>query len=67
MNQMYSKHARTFAHTALEEAIVSLSVATQALENTDNAQPWSQERLNHAHAQDLLKRAQRQLDNLSSK
>lgn len=67
MNQISSKYTITSAHTALEDAIASLSIATQRLENTPNPQPWSRERLNHAHAQDLLKHTQQRVDNLYSK
>lgn len=67
MTQISSKSSRAFAHTALQDARTSLSAATQALKNMANPQPWSRERLNHAHAQDLLKHAQRQVAHLYSK
>ena len=67
MTQIPGKYAITSAHAALEEALTSLQIATLALENTPNPQPWSRERLNHAHAQDLLKHTQQRVDNLYSK
>lgn len=64
MNQMTRKSEVSHAQTALEDALTALAVATRALEDHPNPEPWSRERLDHAHAQDLLRHAQRRVDHL---
>ena len=64
MNKIIRKSEASHTRIALEDALTALAVATRALENNPNPEPWSRERLDHAHAQDLLKHAQRRVDHL---
>lgn len=67
MNRSPSPAARKLAQIALENAQSLLSNAARTLDSTPDAEPWSRERLNYAHAQDLVKHAQQQVNHLSGR